>query len=738
MKKYQLYCFIILILCVFFLLNTENAAAFSKKVYLQGEEVNSDLDPFVEGGEVLVHARSLASLIGAEVSWISSINTLKLTKEGKEVKMMAGSSYIQVGDGMRNVGAALVIEDGSTYIPLKEIVRAFGYIVEEGEEKIELLQPESRIEEIFWRNKGRELVVKMDKMTPYRIKSTDDPSKIILEVNRAALADNFSDEVSDSTFYIKTREVEDQARFQVVLDSKYPIPFKRDSIIEEEGENIVLSFLPRLENISWDGEEFRVEANDELEDPDVSLLEDPRRIVVDIPGLMLSEFKKEIKDDDTIRDIRVSQYRQDPLELRVVLELEESLHLNHVQSDEDNTLVFEPVDKVEVSNLSYENGTISFDSNKKVEPQISTIEEPERLVIDVVNAVKGDDFPGEWEVDADSISKIRSSRFNDDKVRVVADLNTLSSFQYDRRQVGEIYRHQIFLEDKLMEIDMAEDDYNIDLGFNFSREVEYSVDEEDNTIFIEFPEVTLDPDHVQIPDLPAVIEDLKIEENRVLLEMGDYKGYEVNSESPSRKVHLKFLRDDREEIGDAIILDPGHGGFDPGAVGRDGLEEKEVNLKITRRVRDILESAGYNVLMTREEDEFISLKQRVNEANEASGRIFVSVHCNASNNSYSNGSELFIHPDKVPGSRPLAEAIYKNLLEDPGLDDRGIREERFYVIKNTEMPAVLLEIAFLSNSHEESLLGNEVFRRRVARSIAGGIQEYINRYQDWGEDSDQD
>ncbi|MFW6238759.1 MAG: N-acetylmuramoyl-L-alanine amidase, partial [Halanaerobiales bacterium] len=629
---------------------------------------------------------------------------------------------------------ALVIKDGSTFVPLKEVVRIFGYIVESEKNQIKIFRPESRIEEIFWRNRGRELVVKMDKMSPYRIQSTDDPTEIILEVNRAVMAEDFSDGVSDSTFYIKTRELEDKARLQVVLDSKYPIPFKRDSIIEEEGENIVLKFLPRLENISWDGEEFKIEANDELEEPDVSLLEDPRRIVVDIPGLMLSEFEEEIKDDDIIKDMRVSQYTQDPLVLRVVLELEESLHLNHIPGEDEKTLTFKPVDKVEVNNLSYDRGTINFETDRKIEPKIFTLEDPERLVIDVVNAVKGENCPGEIEVEKDPVSKIRTSRFDDDKIRIVADLDSLSSFQYNRQQNGD-YRHQISLKDRLMEIDLAEDQSNIDLGFNFSRKVEYSIDEEENTLFIEFQEVTLNPDRIPVPELPSVIEDLKVEENGVRLILGDHGGYEINSDSPARDIHLKFSRKSGGESGDVIVLDPGHGGFDPGAVGKDGLREKEVNLEIALQVKDILENSGYNVLMTREEDEFISLKQRVDMANEARGRIFISIHCNSANNNHSTGSELFVHPEKIPGSRPLAEAIYKMLMEEPGLADRGIKEEEFYVIKNTEMPAILLEIAFLSNSHEESLLGSDVFRRRVSRSIVAGIKEYINRYQDWGEDN---
>lgn len=132
-------------------------------------------------------------------------------------------------------------------------------------------------------------------------------------------------------------------------------------------------------------------------------------------------------------------------------------------------------------------------------------------------------------------------------------------------------------------------------------------------------------------------------------------------------------------------------------------------------------------MLTRKDDRFISLKERVEMANRMEALLFVSIHANSANTTYSEGIETFIAPNKVASSQLLANALQRNLLKELKRNDRGIKQEDFYVIKYTDMPAALVEVAFISNPHEESLLSSNLFREKAARAIAQGIIEYMKK-----------
>lgn len=132
-------------------------------------------------------------------------------------------------------------------------------------------------------------------------------------------------------------------------------------------------------------------------------------------------------------------------------------------------------------------------------------------------------------------------------------------------------------------------------------------------------------------------------------------------------------------------------------------------------------------MLTRNDDRFISLKDRVEMANSLEAMLFVSIHSNSANATYSEGTETFIAPNKVASSQLLADALQQNLLKELKRYDRGVKKENFYVIKYTDMPAALVEVAFISNPHEESLLASNLFREKAARAIAQGIMEYMQK-----------
>jgi len=177
-----------------------------------------------------------------------------------------------------------------------------------------------------------------------------------------------------------------------------------------------------------------------------------------------------------------------------------------------------------------------------------------------------------------------------------------------------------------------------------------------------------------------------------------------------------------------IVVDAGHGGKDPGAIsplrtGKPQLIEKHLTLDIAFRLKRLLEEAGYKVVMTRTEDVYVSLPERVAIANNLQADAFVSVHLNSFPQPGAQwGTEVYFW---TPQSYPLAESIYRNLLAILGRKGNGIRQRQLYVVRHTIMPSVLVEPCYLNHPEEEELLRSENFREKIAVAICRGIMEFF-------------
>jgi len=215
-----------------------------------------------------------------------------------------------------------------------------------------------------------------------------------------------------------------------------------------------------------------------------------------------------------------------------------------------------------------------------------------------------------------------------------------------------------------------------------------------------------------------------------------------------------------------VVIDSGHGGNDPGALGKSGLREKLVNLDVAKRICSLLKSQGIDVVMTRSNDQYVSLERRVEIANNSRADLFISIHANANRVKGLKGFEVYYissdiddaaramlaakssdlnlanailaerslnlkailwdmvytynRAEAVELARSICQAIDRNL----GMKILGIKAARFQVLKGVQIPAVLVEMGFLSNSGEEGMLKNNYYRQKIAESIADGIKDY--------------
>ncbi len=256
-----------------------------------------------------------------------------------------------------------------------------------------------------------------------------------------------------------------------------------------------------------------------------------------------------------------------------------------------------------------------------------------------------------------------------------------------------------------------------------------------------------------------------------------YKTY-TRLELDLKDVNAYFERDDEvvfyyktSEKVNIVVIDPGHGGIDPGAVGKRGLYEKDVNLAVAKYLKKLMQdSLGIELKMTREKDEYLSLKERTNIANRNSADLFVSIHCNASSqrSNKRKGFETYFLSEARTNEERAVAALENAALKFDGMEpddnislilydlaqsafleesnrfaehvqghaekllpipSRGVKQAGFYVLHGAFMPAILIECAFISNPEEEKLLRKKSFREKLAYCIFCGIRDFIDDYE---------
>ena len=174
-------------------------------------------------------------------------------------------------------------------------------------------------------------------------------------------------------------------------------------------------------------------------------------------------------------------------------------------------------------------------------------------------------------------------------------------------------------------------------------------------------------------------------------------------------------------VSGVVTVDPGHGGNDPGC-GEEEALEKEIVLPISLKLRDMLEEAGVAVIMTRQEDEHVSLDRRAIIANNAGSDLFVSIHCN-SYEGEARGMDVYYH--KSQPAKELAQAVLDQAAE-LGIRTREVQKNNYQVLWDTDMPAVLVETGFVTDPEEYALLRKEEYQEKMAQAIALAVLNALN------------
>lgn len=179
-----------------------------------------------------------------------------------------------------------------------------------------------------------------------------------------------------------------------------------------------------------------------------------------------------------------------------------------------------------------------------------------------------------------------------------------------------------------------------------------------------------------------------------------------------------------------IVIDAGHGGDDIGAQVKN-IKEKSLALQTATLVKQYLHAKGYRVILTRSRDVFLPLKKRTAIANDTKSKLFVSIHFNAFKSPQPHGIEIYYYNKgskwRQNASKKLADTVLHKMIEATGAKNRGVKYGNFHVIRETEMPAILVEGGFITNPAEHTNLSNKAYVEKMARSIATGIEQYLNQ-----------
>lgn len=467
------------------------------------------------------------------------------------------------------------------------------------------------------------------------------------------------------------------------------------------------------------------------------LLSEPARIVIDLfdtnidIGGDLSGYT-ELPEDSGIKGIRWHQFNASTA--RVVIDLKESVGFEVLPSgDGVSVALYKRVERLSFQRI-FGKAQLEVAGTGKLDYSISYLHNPERVVIDLQKATLAT-AAQQTDISDELINKIRVSQFLPHVVRIVLELKypigcIATPTDDPNALLFELVKKVTGVE---VGVDKGKQSLLITGGGLSNYAVEYFPDMAE--ILVDIPSAILSTNQPRLSFAKGPVSDVKLLQvapTAVQVQIGlrGYLGHEVIKEAQG----LKVLINNSPLAGRRVVIDPGHGGSDPGAIGVTGLHEKDVVLDIGLRLQELLVSEGAEVIMVRDNDCYIPLMERAQAANATKADVFVSIHVNSSVNPEASGTETYYYYAD-PEGQELAALVQREMLDKLGLNNRAPRPNQdFVVLRETKVPAILSEVAFISNRQEEALLKKPEFRGKAADSIYRGLMAYFGgpswQYQD--------
>jgi len=376
---------------------------------------------------------------------------------------------------------------------------------------------------------------------------------------------------------------------------------------------------------------------------------------------------------------------------------------------------------------------------ESVEVKTLKLTNPVRLVYDLSSSTLTSGVKNSYDFSVGSVKGIRVSQFSSDVVRVVLDIK--DGINSPEVKVVESKDKLVIIPiSKLDEIIKYTDNGDSKImTINTGDEVDYDVnyDEKTKTMTVEVFSDSLDIDEGSMSINDGLIKTITVNKEKrtykfVVNFIRNVEYDILSSKNGQIKLSLKRNQDIRPS-NFLIVVDAGHGGSDPGAT-QNGVKEKDINLQVALKLNNALQGAGYNTIMTRDTDVFITLQDRYTIANSNYADIFISLHCNSASAASASGIEVLYCPQegskvKTGDDYPLAQLLMEELAKGTGAVNRGVKKRTdLAVLKGTSMNAALIEMGFITNSEEVKNLQSDSYQNKIVESIVRAIQRYFQTY----------
>lgn len=412
----------------------------------------------------------------------------------------------------------------------------------------------------------------------------------------------------------------------------------------------------------------------------------------------------------------------------------------------------------QIKSIRWENNSLILNATDKITHAESRLEDPDRLIVDILNS-SIQDIEINKSFKSTLGEKVSISQVGDNQVRIIflgpSSINRKSYLSNNNRTLIIKIARIIPDEDKvteneeqsliesykkgeLKEVTVEGDDNETTIIISATKPIKF------NTYHLENPDrFAIDLLNIVPPENPlpkysatSIVSGVRVgqaasgfDATRIVIDIAKENiDFDVDSSILGSKLKIKFKPGKKEEkikskTGIKVVIDPGHGGYDTGA-SYGGFEEKAINLIISEKLKTLLEGNGITVYLTRDEDDFLSLAERVEITNSIKPDAFISVHNNALRTKASiRGAETYFWS---PQSEKLAYLVHKSILRNINIPDHYIRKARFYVIRHTPSPAVLAELGFLSNYTDRQLLTNKSTQDKYANALAEAILKFLD------------
>lgn len=765
---------------------TNNAKTPPLSMQILGKKASNASPPIVKNNRIYIPLRYVGEALSYKVSWNAKTSTMELKSASPAIKVTVGNKTAYVDGKKVTMDTAPIMHNERAYIPLTFVQEYFNYTTTYDKTKnlisiskkipgsINIMGKKSSATDlpvvknntvyVPLRHVGEGLGYKVtwaEAVKTMDLISAASTAKVsagygIGVVNGKNVKISPVPIMHNERLYVPLRFIEDnfdyavtydKAKNTVSIDKKKPQASaekpadKQEAKQEEKPEEKPIEFkAAKIEDIIYDDSGGFPQLNIVADTPikyNSFTMPNPARMVVDIENAtMNTEFEtKEIGMGGVIR-ARVAQFSTSPNVVRVVIDLEDQTRCKLVQSNDMRTIsliyanIINPVSFIKEENRNI----LMIRGSQDVDPQIFRLNNPERLVVDIYKSVLSEQQTVETKTPF--VKAIRSGQADVGVARVVLDLEP--GMYYDYETDGNLVK--VYVSDTPFSFFDYQKYYSsafIDLSPGVEVEYQPIMDMENNVLKIMIPK-DLDVEQKTYEIRDNVMEYVKVGKEThgeqiytvAYFRMKPSIQYELLSPAVTKLVSIKFKEkaDRTDQL--TVLIDPGHGGKDPGAIAKDGTNEKDLNLDVALRLNRILKDIGFNTMMTRTDDRYVDLVSRSSMANNNYVDFFMSIHFNAFTSS-AKGIETLYYPNEVTEEYPIDNKKMASLFHNEIIDalkrpSRGITPRPgLHVLNKTKMPAILAELGFITNPEEFEQIKKDEYREMAARALAVSIVRHF-------------